>query len=287
MHLPDTWLQTSTGSFAIRDSGGPGRAVLLVHGTGHNLEVWEPVAALLRAEFRVMSFDLRGHGQTPVDSVEAEDHWRDLAALIAALELPDPILAGHSGGGYAATAHVASGGAAAGLVVIDGFVPDSREIAVRSTGVVPRDKLWELFRYGWKATDAEKEAWVQRVKAEAPTDWLNAGIDPSRVETFTRRSFLRHGDHWLRRPTLDEISRLSQLDASRPILPSAEVYDRIRAPATFVWAKQGLYRERRADVVQLAASAHATFVEADSGHNVHLQQPALVAQAIRDLAGRI
>jgi pimeloyl-ACP methyl ester carboxylesterase len=158
MNARDTILDTATGPFAIRDHGGAGRGLLLVHGTGHNLEVWEPLADRLRGDFRVVSFDLRGHGQTPLNSAKAEEHWRDLAAIIDALRLKQPILVGHSGGGYAVAAHAAAGGACAGLVVVDGFVPDPREAALRATGVVPREQLRTMFRYGWVATDEQKEA---------------------------------------------------------------------------------------------------------------------------------
>lgn len=283
MNPRDTLLATSSGSFALREWSGTGRDVLLVHGTGHNLEVWRPVAERLAADFRVVALDLRGHGQTPCDSTDAEQHWRDLAVIVAALRLQRPVLVGHSGGGYAVTAHAASGGTCAGLVIVDGFVPDSREAALRATGVVAREKLWDMFRYGWAATDEEKESWVQQVRATAPADWLNAGIDFDLVEAFTRRSFRRRGNRWLRRPTLEEIARLTQLKAKRPILPAVDVYDRLHVPAACVFATGGLYRERRAEVERIAIRISAPFVPLDAGHNVHMQRPADLAAVVRDL----
>jgi pimeloyl-ACP methyl ester carboxylesterase len=144
-----------------------------------------------------------------------------------------------------------------------------------------------MFRYGWVATDEQKEAWVKQVRAEAPHDWLNSGIDPDLVEAFTRRSFMRQGDRWLRRPTLEEIQQLSQLDARRAILPASDVYERVPVPAVFVFARRGLYRERRAEVEHLAGKIGARFTELDAGHNVHLQQPAALCTLIRELAARV
>jgi pimeloyl-ACP methyl ester carboxylesterase len=128
---------------------------------------------------------------------------------------------------------------------------------------------------------------VRQARAEAPGDWLNFGIDPDLVEAFTRRSFMRHGDGWLRRPTLEEIDQLSRLDARQAILPANDVYERLQVPAGFVFARHGLYRDRRAEVECLARKIGAQFVELDAGHNLHMQQPAALGEAIRDLANRV
>ena len=202
----DRLIATAVGAFAVRDFGGRGVDALLVHGTGHNVEAWGPVADLLPLTCHVVAFDLRGHGQTPVDSDNAEQFWRDIGPLVAALGLHRPVLAGHSTGGYAVTAFAASGGECAGIVVIDGFVPDDRETTVAAHCATDwralRAQLWDRFRYGWCATDPEVESWIQEQCATASTDWLNQGVDPEVLSRLTRRSFLRVGSGWLRRPTL-------------------------------------------------------------------------------------
>ena len=97
-------LRAGCDQFAIRDFGGSGPDMLLVHGTGHNLEVWQPLAESLRGKFRMVAFDLRGHGQTPAQSTNAEQYWRDIGALVSALGLKNPLLVGDSTGGYAISA---------------------------------------------------------------------------------------------------------------------------------------------------------------------------------------
>jgi len=49
-----------------RDSGGAGEAVLLAHAIGCDHRMWEDVAAALAPRFRVLAFDARGHGRSPV-----------------------------------------------------------------------------------------------------------------------------------------------------------------------------------------------------------------------------
>jgi pimeloyl-ACP methyl ester carboxylesterase len=110
MAVQSELINTNAGPFAIRDFGGRGPDLLFVHGTGHNLEVWSPLAQALRGCFRMVAFDMRGHGQTPAQSTGPEQYWRDIEVLMAALGLRQPLLVGHSTGGYAVSAHAASGG---------------------------------------------------------------------------------------------------------------------------------------------------------------------------------
>jgi len=43
---------------------GCGEPLILVHGVGSWLEAWDGVALQLRDRFRIVSFDLRGHGKS-------------------------------------------------------------------------------------------------------------------------------------------------------------------------------------------------------------------------------
>jgi len=48
------------------DSGGEGEAVLLAHALGCDHRMWEELAARLATRFRVVAFDTRGHGRSPL-----------------------------------------------------------------------------------------------------------------------------------------------------------------------------------------------------------------------------
>ncbi|MEO5693940.1 MAG: 3-oxoadipate enol-lactonase [Usitatibacter sp.] len=48
------------------DSGGGGEPVILSHAIGCDARMWLRQAAVLRDRFRVLAFDTRGHGQSPV-----------------------------------------------------------------------------------------------------------------------------------------------------------------------------------------------------------------------------
>lgn len=276
-------ISTNAGPFAIRDFGGRGPDLLFVHGTGHNLEVWSPLAQALRGCFRMVAFDMRGHGQTPAQSTGPEQYWRDIEVLMAALGLRQPLLVGHSTGGYAVSAHAASGGTCGGIVVLDGFTLDGRKTPEELKGwYLPREQLWGLFRYGWVASAEEVERYIDDVCRQAPDDWLNAGIDLALVAAFTRRSFMACPGGFVRRPVMDEIAVESVPDPAAAVYPSMDLYDAITVPAGFVLASGGLYGNREADLQRVvAARPNRHVLKCECGHNVHMQNPAEVAAFIR------
>lgn len=288
----DIRVETAVGAFAGVDFGGRGPDVLLVHGTGHNSAVWAPVAGRLRPHCRVVAIDLRGHGRTPLDSDDAEQYWRDLGPICAALGYRRPILVGHSTGGYAVTAAAAAGAVEpAGVCVLDGFVPDTRAIAHQAAADVDwpamADQLRSRFRYGWIADDAELAGYIEQVVADADRDWLNAGADHRVLRAMTIRAFTRAGKGWLRRPTLSEIDTVRQPREDAGIYPSIEVYGRVLQPLALVLASGGLYAGRRDRVEAVAAArSNRVFVEVAGGHNVHLLRPREFASIVLDLIAR-
>ena len=79
-------------------------ALMMVHGIGMCAQVWNRVARDLARDFRVMSFDLRGHGDTekPSSGYTYPQLGEDLVELVHALQLKQPYAVGHSIGGTAA-----------------------------------------------------------------------------------------------------------------------------------------------------------------------------------------
>lgn len=83
-----------------------GRPILFIHGFSGNYLTWDSMfSGPLAAEFRLVAFDLRGHGQSdkPLEAVRYTNSelWADdLAAVIRAKNLVRPVLVGWSYGGY-------------------------------------------------------------------------------------------------------------------------------------------------------------------------------------------
>lgn len=57
--------------------------VILIHGLGGTLNIWDPIAGVLENRFSVLRYDLRGHGQSdvPAGDWSLEDFVHDLEAI--------------------------------------------------------------------------------------------------------------------------------------------------------------------------------------------------------------
>jgi 3-oxoadipate enol-lactonase len=79
---------------------GEGPPIVLVHGLGGTLDVWHGVSQLLALHHHVVAVDLRGHGRTAAGRAQFSiKAWsQDIAALMAALQLPPATVVGHSMG---------------------------------------------------------------------------------------------------------------------------------------------------------------------------------------------
>jgi len=86
---------------AVRDFGGAGRDLLLLHGLASTSHIFDLVAPRLTRGFRVVAYDQRGHGESSKPSSKyAFAHMiADAVAVIRGLGLRRPIVLGHSWGG--------------------------------------------------------------------------------------------------------------------------------------------------------------------------------------------
>ena len=85
----------------LRDTGGDGPSLLLVHGIMVDHTVWRNQVASFGNDHRVVCMDLRGFGTSTARNPEItfEDHADDIAAVIDGLGLRDVTLVGWSMGG--------------------------------------------------------------------------------------------------------------------------------------------------------------------------------------------
>ncbi|MDB5914168.1 MAG: pcaD [Ramlibacter sp.] len=83
------------------DGPAQGPAVLLVHGVLTDHRAWDAVAARLASKFRVVRYDLRGHGgsSAPPPPYTMEELADDVAGLLDVLQIDQVHLAGSSLGG--------------------------------------------------------------------------------------------------------------------------------------------------------------------------------------------
>lgn len=84
---------------------GQGDDVLLVHGITESAGTWDPIVDRLRTSNRVISLDLRGHGESgTADRYDLDAMAGDVAAVMGAAGSAAPHLVGHSLGGAVVSA---------------------------------------------------------------------------------------------------------------------------------------------------------------------------------------
>jgi pimeloyl-ACP methyl ester carboxylesterase len=87
---------------------GEGPDLVMIHGLTGNLAVWHlQIVPELSESFRVLTYDLRGHGHsdTPPSGYTLDTMADDLLELLDALEIEKPLIAGHSYGADIALYH--------------------------------------------------------------------------------------------------------------------------------------------------------------------------------------
>lgn len=128
----DAWLR-------VRDQGPRSHEVLpvvLVHGYGSRLEIWDEIQSEIATSRRVIAYDQRGFGlsERPAGAYGPLPHARDLIAVLDHLQIARAIVVGHSyGGGVAVRSALYAPQRIAGLGLIDAFLLDEQ---------VPRSFRW-------------------------------------------------------------------------------------------------------------------------------------------------
>jgi pimeloyl-ACP methyl ester carboxylesterase len=138
----------------IRDQGRrDGPVVFLIHGSNASLHTWEPWVEALEAQYRLISFDLPGHGltgATPADAYSVPAMTRFTKEIADLFKIDRLILAGNSMGGAVAMQFALDYPVMADALVLvspGGMMRDPEEGSVGAFRLI--DKAWgrELMRY--------------------------------------------------------------------------------------------------------------------------------------------
>ena len=147
--LTTEYLDVAGGRVAFDDTKTVGPLVVCVPGLGDVRASFRfLVPSLVAAGYRVVTMDLRGHGESSVGWSDYSDTViaSDVLALVHSLGAGPAILAGNSYGGAAvAYAAATEPDAVAGLMLLDAFVRDIPQGAFQRLGV------WAVARLGASA----------------------------------------------------------------------------------------------------------------------------------------
>jgi 3-oxoadipate enol-lactonase len=241
--------------------GGDGPAIVLVHGFGLDMRMWDEQAEHLAARYQVVRYDCRGFGSSgPFDPAVAYTHAGDLLALLDHLGIRAAVLAGLSFGGR---------------VVLQA----ARAAPDRVHGLVLLDAV--LDGVPW---DAESESAIEAAVLAARAHGMLAG----------RRAWLAHPLFAAARARPELADRLAAMVAGYPgqhwigrdphepdEYPLIEALAELAMPALVVVGEQDVpgFREMSAVLARRLPAARYAEV-ADAGHMVCMERPAAVSQLL-------
>ena len=189
-------------SLAVRDHGGDGPAIVLLHGAGTHLLALEALARRLDRH-RVVTKDQRWSGQSGDSATfRWDDLVRDVESVIDALDLDNPAVGGHSWGGMIAVHYGISHPEVPAVINLDGNGPGDASLY---DGVDPAEfdalnrRMADPPSYLGEEGDA---AWRDAALVEVARTFRALGTPLEDVPRFAERSFLPLPDgRWRRHPS--------------------------------------------------------------------------------------
>jgi 3-oxoadipate enol-lactonase len=159
-------MRIDVGGHALRyELCGVGETVTLVHGLASSMATWDRHVASLAARFRVLRFDLRGHGgsDSPPGPWTIAEIAEDIGKLLDALGIARTVLVGHSGGGVLALAFALAHQERIASLLVASAASEANErahlfyegLAEKAAAHGGRAVLTDL---GWSADDSPPEA---------------------------------------------------------------------------------------------------------------------------------
>lgn len=244
-------------------------SVVLVHGLGTNVETWGLLVPRLRDWCTVIAFDRRGHGHSSdATSHTTTDLANDIEGVIQAYRITRPILIGHSIGAWDCLTYAARGSAQA-IVCLDQLIA--------SDDPVWRESLNSPNPAGEHGyTDAE----IAKHRTQGA---LELG-DPAWREVYgpmNRRAIVRKPDGlFYYRPGTETIRQIHSGWTS--VIANGEPYDDISCRVIAVIAERNT-GPIHDSLTRLVLRRRLEMVNAESNHDIHVEQPQLIADFIRSM----
>lgn len=263
------------------DHGKPGPVVLFVHGYLDTGRSFDAVAAEL-PEMRCLAIDLRGHGQS--DRVGAGgsyhllDHMKDLAIVLDTLarkgEAVDMLVAHSMGGNIAYLLAGACPSLVESLLLVDtcGAPPEDADQAPA--------RMEELL----KSVLADKRPFSTVASLDEAIDKIcvqNPGLSRLGAERMVKYAMVDDGAGRLAFPFDPRLRGPSPV--RWPEATWLALAARMTMPVRVLRAADGYVPEGETTERRLAAMKRSAMKTVPGGHHLHVESPAVVAAAVRDM----
>lgn len=239
---------------------GSGAPLVFLHGIACDMAHWEPVASLLVRESRCVRMDLPGHGASGGDGADLFVQSAAVHAVVEHLELPPPIMVGHSAGGFTSLIYALTY-PTRGVVMVD----QPLDVEAFAARVLPlKERLEDADQFSDAFFEFVEFFRTDLVPQERQA-LLQDHINPRRSVVLKMWEQLLVGE---------PAEAKAQLEAALPALgvPSLHIY-------TTEWS------DEEAAILELAPHAEAERW-GGHGHFVQLEDPGRVADRVRAFARR-
>jgi len=257
------------GTLACWEWPGGKPPALLLHGIGNYGRVWDLVAEAVAGRLRLVAPDARGHGAsaTPADGYTPEDFVADAVSVMDGLGLDRPVVVGHSmGGAHALVLAALHPEMVRALVLVDVGPEIGREGGDRAR----RLSMGRPDRF------ADETAALAYLRETSP------GYSDAVYANRIAHAFTRDADGLTWRSSKDALMKIlggpDRRDDAWRALESLEM------PVLVVRGtrSESLRPETYARMLETIPDARG--LELDAGHNVQLDRPRELADAIVALA---
>jgi pimeloyl-ACP methyl ester carboxylesterase len=252
------------------DWGGGGPLMLLLHGDMRTARSWDAMVRDLRRDFRVLSLDSKGHGDSewPSEGYTFAERVKDLEAFCDTLGLRDIHGVGHSNGG-----------------VVMSLLADSRaDIFGRLTLLEPMVTVGEEFqRMVSKRAEGPRRTWPDR-----PTmyEYLKAHPMTGRWRDDVIRDVVAHEAMELPDGTLDMKWARASMDWGEregDYVDLNPILWRLGIPIMFIMSDERRHERPFSGLDRMTEELpdFSVVVVNDSSHNMYMNRPSAVSGAIQ------
>ena len=290
----DGFVEGTAVRLAVRACGDSGLPLLLLHGAGCSLSYWGAMMPGLAASHRVVAMDIRGHGRSGDGPWDVASLMSDIEAVRRAHGLEGGAIAGHSMGAVLAHLFAQAHADVPAVVNLDGFsLRPSEHVGLGADVVVERRRRHHAEEDLPESHSADEIA--ARVTAcmaqfgvgeELAREIVHSvvrvdsgGRYVSRVSDETGRGIRAFYDGYMGERSLFDLigsagCRSLVFRATRYSLEGLEEWRREMFAAYFAGVEEGLSR--------VAAVPGVRVRRIEASHGLLLEQPALLAQEIRE-----
>jgi non-heme chloroperoxidase len=256
------YLETQDGAKIYYEDHGEGRPILLVHGWLCSSKFWQKNVPELANEFRVVTIDLRGHGNSSkvLAGHTIRQYARDVREVIEHLRLQDAVLVGWSLGGP---------------VVLSYYQQYGRNSRLKALGLV------DCAPFPFSPAD-----WNSHALRNYSYDGMNATFavytaDPRKfAAAFTGRMFKQTPPDaeadWIIVEMMKTPTWIAEAVYSDFLMSDlAKTLPAVKVPVIVFAANSGVFRNGIAMGEAIAGQApHGTFIPfEDAGHMLFYEQP--------------